>query len=75
MEGRTGGGGVWDDDGDDAESEVLRDGGDAKRGEGEREKGGGGASRIGKWEDGRGRCAVTGRRVLGGTDGLRRVMA
>ncbi|EKD16888.1 uncharacterized protein L3040_001171 [Drepanopeziza brunnea f. sp. 'multigermtubi'] len=27
-----------------------------------------------KWEDGKGRCAVTGRRVLGGTEGLRRVM-
>ncbi|KAI9814351.1 MAG: hypothetical protein M1826_002263 [Phylliscum demangeonii] len=32
-------------------------------------------SRRGKWESGQGRCAVTGRRVLGGTDGLRRVMA
>jgi len=30
--------------------------------------------REGKWEDGKGRCAVTGRRVLGGTEGLRRVM-
>jgi peroxin-12 len=28
----------------------------------------------GKWENGQGRCAVTGRRVLGGTEGLRRVM-
>ena len=28
----------------------------------------------GKWETGSGRCAVTGRKVLGGTDGLRRVM-
>ena len=28
----------------------------------------------GKWENGRGRCAVTGRRVLGGTEGLRRIM-
>jgi peroxin-12 len=28
----------------------------------------------GKWESGQGRCAVTGRRVLGGTEGLRRVM-
>lgn len=27
-----------------------------------------------KWESGEGRCAVTGRRVLGGTEGLRRVM-
>lgn len=29
---------------------------------------------AGSWEDGRGRCAVTGRRVLGGTEGLRRIM-
>jgi peroxin-12 len=31
-------------------------------------------SREGIWESGKGRCAVTGRRVLGGTSGLRRVM-
>ncbi|KAK2074324.1 hypothetical protein P8C59_008541 [Phyllachora maydis] len=30
--------------------------------------------RTGRWESGLGRCAVTGRRVLGGTEGLRRVM-
>jgi peroxin-12 len=30
--------------------------------------------REGKWESGDGRCAVTGRRVLGGTEGLRRIM-
>ncbi|KAF7189582.1 Peroxisome assembly protein 12 [Pseudocercospora fuligena] len=34
----------------------------------------GGGSRVGKWESGLGRDAVTGRRVLGGTSGLRRVM-
>lgn len=28
----------------------------------------------GKWENGKGRCAVTGRRILGGTEGLRRIM-
>lgn len=33
-----------------------------------------GKGREGKWESGRERCAVTGRRVLGGTQGLRRVM-
>ncbi|RAL14845.1 ubiquitin-protein ligase peroxin 12 [Aspergillus homomorphus CBS 101889] len=33
-----------------------------------------GRSRRGKWESGRGRCPVTGRRVLGGTEGLRRVL-
>lgn len=31
-------------------------------------------SREGHWESGAGRCAVTGRRVLGGTEGIRRVM-
>jgi peroxin-12 len=30
-------------------------------------------SRQGEWESGKGRCAITGRRVLGGTSGLRRV--
>lgn len=34
----------------------------------------GGGSRAGKWDSGVGRDAVTGRRVLGGTGGLRRVM-
>ncbi|KAI2613826.1 Pex12 amino terminal region-domain-containing protein [Hypoxylon fragiforme] len=32
------------------------------------------ATQAGKWESGAGRCAVTGRRVLGGTEGLRRIM-
>lgn len=31
-------------------------------------------SREGKWENGAGRCPMTGRRVLGGTGGIRRVM-
>lgn len=31
-------------------------------------------SRQGQWDSGKGRCAVTGRRVLGGTGGLRRVL-
>ncbi|UKZ73835.1 hypothetical protein TrVFT333_001488 [Trichoderma virens FT-333] len=30
--------------------------------------------RDGKWESGQGRCAVTGKRVLGGTEGLRRII-
>jgi peroxin-12 len=30
--------------------------------------------KAGKWESGQGRCAVTGKRVLGGTEGLRRIM-
>ncbi|KAK2753269.1 ubiquitin-protein ligase peroxin 12 [Arachnomyces sp. PD_36] len=33
-----------------------------------------GRSREGRWESGKGRCAITGRRVLGGTEGLRRVL-
>ena len=32
------------------------------------------AKHMGKWESGVGRCAVTGKRVLGGTEGLRRIM-
>ena len=31
-------------------------------------------SKEGKWENGQGRCAVTGQRVLGGTGGIRRIM-
>lgn len=31
-------------------------------------------SREGRWESGKGRDAVTGRKVLGGTEGLRRVV-
>jgi peroxin-12 len=38
------------------------------------EKGKTSSSRVGRWESGKGRCAITGRRVLGGTAGLRRVM-
>ncbi|ETS82405.1 hypothetical protein PFICI_04281 [Pestalotiopsis fici W106-1] len=30
--------------------------------------------KAGQWESGEGRCAVTGRKVLGGTEGLRRIM-
>lgn len=50
----------WGEDDDDFDSDGE---------EGDRGKG-----REGKWESGKGRCAVTGRRVLGGTQGLRRVM-
>lgn len=32
------------------------------------------SDKAGRWESGAGRCAVTGRRVLGGTEGLRRIM-
>jgi len=63
MEGKSGGIEGWGEDEDD-------DPEDEKKVEGERRNG----SRVGKWESGKGRCAVTGRRVLGGTEGLRRVM-
>lgn len=63
MEGRRGAEKEWDDEYDEEE---------AWGNEGKDERKGG--SREGKWESGRGRCAVTGRMVLAGTDGLRRVM-
>jgi peroxin-12 len=42
--------------------------------EGWGEEEGGGRSREGRWESGQGRDAVTGRRILGGTEVLRRVV-
>lgn len=68
MEGRRGGDEGWDDD-DDIEDDSEEGNPEAGRQDGVK------GSREGKWESGKGRCAVTGRRVLGGTDGLRRVMA
>jgi peroxin-12 len=38
------------------------------------EEDGGGRSREGRWESGQGRDAITGRKILGGTDMLRRVV-
>ncbi|WEW61190.1 ubiquitin-protein ligase peroxin 12 [Emydomyces testavorans] len=71
------GGGEWDDD-PDADGETESEGGHVhgkghmveKSADGEEV----GRSRVGKWESGKGRCPVTGRRVLGGTEGLRRVL-
>ncbi|KAF7596734.1 ubiquitin-protein ligase peroxin 12 [Aspergillus hancockii] len=60
-----GAGAAWEDESGDNE--------DAKRDD-EEEFGAQGQSREGKWESGKGRCPVTGRRVLGGTEGLRRVL-
>ncbi|KAL9089407.1 MAG: hypothetical protein Q9165_005728 [Trypethelium subeluteriae] len=48
---------------------AFIEGGAGEEGWGEEE-----GSRKGRWESGKGRCAVTGRRVLGGTEGLRRIM-
>lgn len=64
---------VWDDDGGDDEAVVGKVGGGNGNGTGNG-NGNGNKSREGKWESGQGRCAVTGRRVLGGTGGLRRVL-
>ena len=71
---RSGSGGEegWDDE-DFGEDEDEVSGNEVSQ-EVSRKEGKGRASREGKWESGKGRCAVTGRRVLGGTDGLRRVM-
>ena len=75
-----GGGGEegWGDEGDsDSElGDASGHGGEDDTGEmrGKRQ-GRGTSSREGIWESGKGRCAVTGRRLLGGTEGLRRVMA
>lgn len=66
MEGRRGGDEGWDDDDYEDDSD-----GDKPEEKGSDNTGG---RREGKWESGKGRCAVTGRRLLGGTDGLRRVM-
>jgi peroxin-12 len=54
----------WDDDDDEHDEQTEKDGSSEKPAK----------SRVGQWESGQGRCAVTGRRVLGGTSGLRRVL-
>jgi peroxin-12 len=60
-------------DGTHPRQEAFMEGsGDEEGARGWTEEGGG--SRVNKWESGAGRDAVTGRRVLGGTSGLRRVM-
>lgn len=73
-------------DGSHARQKAFMEGGHGEEGWGQEEEGHGGsgdagvvgqrmeARREASWESGKGRCAVTGRRVLGGTDGLRRVI-
>ncbi|EHY59341.1 ubiquitin-protein ligase peroxin 12 [Exophiala dermatitidis] len=57
----------WEDDADEEKgNQDLENSDDSNRKEPK--------SREGSWESGKGRCAVTGRRVLGGTSGLRRIM-
>lgn len=72
----------WGDDDDDDDVNGQDEENEEKgHGEGEHEEkeswrngSSRGKSRYSRWESGKGRCAVTGRRVLGGTDGLRRVI-
>lgn len=71
----------WGDDDDDDDDDINDQDDEEGHGEGEHEekesrrnRSSRGKSRYSRWESGKGRCAVTGRRVLGGTDGLRRVM-
>ena len=61
MEGRSGGIEGWGEDEEGAEAEKERYGNEN-------------GTKEGKWESGKGRCAVTGRKILGGTEGLRRVI-
>ncbi|KAI9668089.1 MAG: hypothetical protein M1821_000909 [Bathelium mastoideum] len=56
-------------DGSHPRQAAFMEGGAGEEGWAEQE-----GSRKGKWESGQGRCAVTGRRILGGTEGLRRIM-
>ncbi len=67
----------WEDDDEDDDDDEAGVGNDAADEEEKRdgvERKSTTSSREGKWESGRGRCAITGRRALGGTSGLRRVM-
>ncbi|KAM5444193.1 ubiquitin-protein ligase peroxin 12 [Microsporum ferrugineum] len=58
----AGDGAAWEDDDKNSRESEKGDRGEKAR------------SREGSWENGKGRCPITGRRVLGGTDGLRRVL-
>jgi len=68
MEGRSDEHEAWADDGNGDLAAEQEDEGYA--GDEGRERG----SREGLWESGAGRCAVTGKKILGGTEGLRRVV-
>lgn len=65
-----GAGAAWADD----DLEGGEEGNKGVDGDGDEEEMKKSRSRRGKWESGKGRCPVTGRRVLGGTEGLRRVL-
>ncbi|KLJ09101.1 hypothetical protein EMPG_15463 [Blastomyces silverae] len=75
----NGEGSEWEDDGDGDGGENTAQTGTGERSGTDGESGKGNdieakSSRVGRWESGKGRCAVTGRRVLGGSEGLRRVL-
>ncbi|RAH87646.1 putative peroxisome biosynthesis protein (PAS10/Peroxin-12) [Aspergillus japonicus CBS 114.51] len=75
MDGEAAAGAPWEEEDLALEAQQAKQaGGEAGDGEGEEGKYKAKGSRRGKWESGRGRCPVTGRRVLGGTEGLRRVL-
>jgi peroxin-12 len=70
------GGAAWEDEYGGAEAQDPGPGGNDNEQASSKSDAGKGAnkSREGKWEKGEDRCPVTGRRVLGGTDCLRRVL-
>ena len=75
MDGMGGGEAGWGDDSEDEEEKSTGEEEDEEEDSGQkREATAKRRTRVGRWESGKGRCAITGRRVLGGTDGLRRVM-
>ena len=59
--------------GEEGWGEEISEGGGSDDGKG-KEKVERGGTREGKWDSGVGRCAITGRRLLGGREGLRRVI-
>jgi peroxin-12 len=78
-----GGGAAWEDeyghpgrerDGEERRGRVEGEETDAEAAEGDDFVTRKSHSREGKWESGKGRCPITGRRVLGGTEGLRRIL-
>ena len=64
MRGGSGGEGWGDDEGYESDGKEKEGSQEERRP----------VSREGKWENGKGRCAITGRRLLGSTGGLRRVI-
>src|SRR5690348_5140161 len=74
MRGDDAFGGKWvlEEEDDNEEGEGTH--GDGQKENGREKTGVNVGSRNGQWESGEGRCAITGRRVLGGTSGIRRIM-